>query len=122
MTIDPALYEESYASFLMEAQDVLQRIEHDLFSLKDDRAPATIHSLMRSAHTLKGSAASVELNGIKQVAHVLEDIFKALYNPSIRIEGEVESLLFQGYECLRLLLMAEITGGQIEEQEILNRA
>lgn len=122
MTIDPTLYAESYASFVVEAQDVLQRIEQDLLSLKDDRAPARVHSLMRSAHTLKGAAASVELESIKQVAHVLEDIFKALYNPEIRIEGDVESLLFQGYECLRLLLMAEITGGQIDQQEILNRA
>jgi chemotaxis protein histidine kinase CheA/CheY-like chemotaxis protein len=122
MTIDPTLYEESYASFLLEAQDVLQRIEQDLLSLKDDRTPAKVHSLMRSAHTLKGAAASVELKSVKQVAHVLEDIFKALYNPAIRVEGEVEALLFQGYECLRLLLMAEITGGQIDEQEILNRA
>lgn len=122
MTSDPTLYEESYAAFLAEAQDILQRIEQDLLSLRDDRSPAKINRLMRSAHTLKGAAASVELGAIKQIAHVLEDIFKALYNPDIVVDPEVESLLFQAYECLRFPLIAELTGQQTEAQEFLDRA
>ncbi|MBD2022630.1 hybrid sensor histidine kinase/response regulator [Leptolyngbya sp. FACHB-36] len=122
MTLDSTLYEESYAAFLTEAQDILQRIEQDLLSLSDDRSPAKVHRLMRSAHTLKGAAASVELDTIKQIAHVLEDIFKALYNPDVVVDAEVESLLFQAYECLRFPLMAELMGKRTEEQEFLDRA
>lgn len=122
MTIDPTLYEESYAAFLTEAQDILQRIEHHLLSLRDDRSPERLHQLMRSAHTLKGAATSVDLHTIQQVAHVLEDIFKALYNPEIEIDAEVEALLFQGYECLRLAITAETMGRQINDQEIIDRS
>lgn len=122
MTLDPTLYEESRAAFLTEAQDILQRIEQDLLSLRDDRSPAKVHQLMRSAHTLKGAAASVDLETIKQIAHVLEDIFKALYNPDVIVDVEVESLLFQAYECLRLPLTAELMGRRTEEQEFLDRA
>lgn len=120
MTID-STYDESYAAFLTESQDLLQRIESDLLSLKQDRSPNRVHNLMRSAHTLKGAAASVELDTITQVAHVLEDIFKALYNPDIVIDTEVEALLFEGYECLRLVLMAELSHGQIDPGEIQQR-
>lgn len=122
MTFDPTLDEESYATFLIEAQDILQRIEQDLLSLRTDRSPAKIHRLMRAAHTLKGAAASVDLKTIKQIAHVLEDIFKALYNPDVLVDAEVEALLFQAYECLRFPLMAEVTGQHTQTQEFLDRA
>lgn len=120
MTIDPIL-DEGYTTFLIEAQDILRRMEQDLLSLKDDRSPEKVHRLMRSAHTLKGAAASVELDAVKQVAHVMEDIFRALYNPNLVIDAEVETILFEGYECLRLSLMTELVEGQLDQQDVLNR-
>lgn len=121
MTTDP-IFNEGYATFLTEAQDILKRIEQDLLSLREDRSTEKVHRLMRSAHTLKGAAASVELDVIKQVAHVLEDIFRALYSPNLVIDAEAESILFEGYECLRLSLMTELAEGQLDRQDILNRA
>ena len=120
MTTDP-ITDDGYNYFLTEAQDLLHKIEHDLLSLREDRTLAKVHRLMRSAHTLKGAATIVEQSAIERVAHVLEDIFTALYNPDIEIDVEVESLLFQGYECLRLLLTAELSGKPIDESDVLNR-
>ncbi|HCF27723.1 MAG TPA: hybrid sensor histidine kinase/response regulator [Cyanobacteria bacterium UBA11049] len=104
MLPDTIISEESHSYFLTEAQDLLQSIEQDLLGLREDRTPAKVHNLMRAAHTLKGAAASVDMEMMKNVAHVLEDVFKALYNPDVVIDIELESLLFQGYECLRLCL------------------
>ncbi|NEQ22767.1 MAG: hybrid sensor histidine kinase/response regulator, partial [Microcoleus sp. SIO2G3] len=59
---------------------------------------------------------------IQTVAHSLEDIFKALFNPDLSIDPEVEALIFEGFECLRLPLTAEFTGGQVNDAEILDRA
>ncbi|MEB3356297.1 MAG: ATP-binding protein, partial [Synechococcales bacterium] len=122
MMLDSSNADESYAFFLTEAQDLLTTIEQDLFNLKEECTPAKLHSLMRAAHTLKGAAASVEREAIKKVAHVLEDVFNALYSPNARIDETVEALLFEGYECLRLLFHAEFTGGTVDESAILNRA
>lgn len=110
------------ASFLMEALELLQAIEQDLLSLKEDRSLNKVHNLMRTTHTLKGTAASVGLETLKQVAHSLEDVFKALYNPSVEIDLEIEELLFQVYECLRLPLTIELTHATMIESEVLNRA
>lgn len=112
----------SNSYFLTEAQDLLQTIEQGVFSLRSDRTPANVHALMRAAHTLKGAAASVGLSAVNNVAHVLEDIFRAFYNPEVEIDAEIEGLLFQGYECLRLLLTAQFDGSQVDESGILNRA
>ena len=114
--------EENYADFLCEAQELLQNIEEDLFALKEDPSSARVHSLMRYAHTLKGAAASVNLEIIQKIAHVLEDVFKNLYKPEVIIDDEVEALLIQGYECLRLPLMAHFNGTAVDESSMLDRA
>ncbi len=122
MALDPTIRAQVYGYFLAEAQDLLTAIEQDLLSLREGNIRAKIHNMMRSAHTLKGGAASVEQETIKNVAHVMEDVFTALMSPGVEIDAEIESLLFQGYECLRLPLMAEVRGGQVDDSEILNRA
>lgn len=122
MSNDPTIYPQTYAFFLMEAPELLQTIEQDLLSLKEDHSRNKIHSLMRMTHTLKGAAASVGLETLKTVAHSLEDVFKALYNPTVVIDSLLEVLLFQAYECLRLPLNAEFTNTPVNESEVLNRA
>ncbi|MEB3358844.1 MAG: hybrid sensor histidine kinase/response regulator [Synechococcales bacterium] len=121
MPIPSIIHQEDYANFLSEAGDLLQTIEQELFNLRQDRTPARIHTLMRAAHTLKGSAASIQLETIKSVAHVLEDVFRVLYNPEVVIDAEVEALLFQAYECLRSPLVAELTGTTVDEAEVSER-
>jgi chemotaxis protein histidine kinase CheA/ActR/RegA family two-component response regulator len=121
MTNDPSIREQSYRYFLQEAPELLQALEHELLSLREDYSINKVHNLMRTTHTLKGAAASVGLETIKTVAHSLEDIFKALFNPDLTIDLEIEALLFEGYECLRLPLAAELTGGQVNDTEILDR-
>jgi two-component system, chemotaxis family, sensor histidine kinase and response regulator PixL len=81
-----------------------------------------VHTLMRATHTLKGSAACVGLDSIKQVAHSLEDIFRHLCRPEVTLDRETEVLLFEAYECLRTPLMAEITGTQSQDAEVFARA
>ena len=113
---------ENCSYFLDKAQDLLQTVEQDLLSLKKDPSPNKVNNMMRSAHTLKGAAASVGLDTIKKISHVLEDIFKTLYNPDVVVDDEIESLLFQGYECLRLSLTAHVNGSSVDESSMLNRA
>lgn len=119
---DPNILEQSYSYFLAEAQDLLQTLEQDLLLLKTDRTPARVHSLMRAAHTLKGAAASVGSESIRTIAHSLEDVFKAFYRPEVAIDPELEALLFEGYECLRLPIAAAVAQTQYDDAEALNRA
>ena len=121
MTTDPSIRDQSYAYFLQEAPELLQVLEQELLSLPENWDVTKFHTLMRVTHTLKGAAASVGLESIKTIAHSLEDIFKALCQPEVTIDPEIEALLFEGYECLRLPLMAELSG-QTNDAEVFNRA
>lgn len=122
MNSDNEIREQGYQYFLAEAPELLQNIEQELLSLREEYSLVKVHSLMRSTHTLKGAAANVGLDTIKTISHHLEDVFKALYNPEIQIDSDLEMLLYEGYECLRLPLMAEITGSYVNESEALDRA
>ncbi|MUG97524.1 hybrid sensor histidine kinase/response regulator, partial [Scytonema sp. UIC 10036] len=114
-------HEQSYQYFLQEAQELLQEIEQELLELRECYDINKIYNLMRATHTLKGAAASINLETIATVAHSLEDIFRAICKPNLLIEPEVEALLFKSYECLYLSLHAEFTGSLLNEAEVLNR-
>lgn len=122
MITDSSIREQGYIYFLSEAPELLQTIEEELYGLVEDRSINRVHNLMRATHTLKGGAANVELESINKIAHSLEDVFKALYNPEVEIDSQLHSLLLQAFECLQLCLTSEITGSKIDDDELMQRA
>jgi chemotaxis family two-component system sensor histidine kinase/response regulator PixL len=115
--IDSEIREQAYQFFLEEAPELLQIIETNLLKLSEgvhtprqERSFAQIHDLMRSAHSIKGGAATVGLEAIATIAHRIESIFKALYSDRVVIDTELESLLLQAYDCLRATVEQEIAG------------
>ncbi|MEH2090908.1 hybrid sensor histidine kinase/response regulator [Nostoc sp.] len=122
MITDNEIREQGYIYFLAEAPELVQIIEQELFSLSEDYSIAKIHNLMRATHTLKGGAANVGLELIKTIAHFLEDVFNALYNPKVVVDAELQTLLLQAYECLSIALNTELIGSTVNDEELLHRA
>ena len=74
-TWDPVELAEMRALFLVEARNALAAIEASLLALAaDPEAHEPFEMLLRKAHTLKGSAGSVDLHGLSAAAHRLEDL------------------------------------------------
>ncbi|MEM9541488.1 MAG: response regulator [Cyanobacteria bacterium P01_E01_bin.42] len=114
---------EGYEFFLTEARELLAEIEEQLFSLTPESGTSEIYSLMRATHTLKGASANVGRETIKTIAHNLEDVFRAMLAPEATFDQELESMLFEGYECLRLAISAELsTDAELDDDLLLNRA
>jgi len=111
-----------YEYFLSEAQDLLVEVEQQLLNLSPSKDTNEIYTLMRATHTLKGAAANVGQETIKTVAHQLEDIFRALLVPEANLDTELQALLFEGYECLRQSLTAELSRDPSTNAEILHRS
>ncbi|PZV27578.1 MAG: hybrid sensor histidine kinase/response regulator [Snowella sp.] len=120
--MNPDIRDHAYQFFVEEAPELLQIIEDGLLTLRAERTSAKVHDIMRAAHSLKGGAASVELPTIKDLAHRLEDIFKAFYNEATVLDEDMESLLLQGYDCLKEPLLTQISQGSFDEEAALNRA
>jgi chemotaxis family two-component system sensor histidine kinase/response regulator PixL len=119
MAINSDIRDQAYQFFIEEAPELLQVIETGLLTLRQEHSTAKVHNLMRAAHSIKGGAASVELEAIATLAHRLENIFKALYSETLEIDTDLESQLLQAYDCLRLPLMEQIMRGFFDEEQAL---
>ncbi len=127
MITDPDIRDQAYQYFLEEAPELLRTIEEEIFAINEGEVeiedrPLRVNSLMRAAHTLKGGAANVGLETIKTVAHSMEDVFKALYNPELEIDTKAKRLIYESFDCLREPLTAEFSQVQIDRDAILDRA
>lgn len=122
MAISPSIREKACQFFIQEAPELLQTIEQELLTLGQQRTPQKVHNLMRAAHSIKGGAANVGLQTICDIAHRLEDSFRALHNQEIVIDGEMEDLLLQGYDCLRIPLMDVVTRGKFNKTAAMRAA
>ena len=119
MSLNPDIRDRAYQFFIEEAQELLQVLEDGLLTLKEDRSTSKVHELMRAAHSIKGGAASVELDTITLIAHRLEDFFKALYSEKVEFDANLESLLLQAYDGLRNPLIEQMEMGSFDEETAL---
>ena len=122
MALNPEIRDQAYQFFIEEAPELLQAIESGLLTLKQEKNTSHVHNLMRFAHSIKGGAASVELEAIATLAHRLENIFKVLYSDELNIDTDLESQLLQAYDCLRLPLMEQIQTGYFDPSQAFDLA
>lgn len=121
MTTERSVSEQTYQYFAQEAADLLKTIDRELQDLRQDFSLQRVHALMRAAHTLKGASASVGLETLQETTHSLEDIFKALCYSDTVISPKMERLIFAAYDCLQILMAAQLEGSQVDEADVLDR-
>jgi two-component system, chemotaxis family, sensor histidine kinase and response regulator PixL len=111
--------------FLDEAADCCDRIESTVLGLASKVPdPQALDLALRAAHSIKGGAGMMGFMPLSQVAHQLEDFFKILrvrYH-SKSIHTEIETLLLQGVDCLRLVSDLHRQGQVIDEVWLANQS
>jgi len=122
MSVNPDIHDKAYQFFIEEAAELLQIIEDGILELRRDRGANTVHAVMRAAHSIKGGAASVELEAIKTIAHRMETAFRALYDETVEIDDELEGLLLDGFDCLKDPLNEQIESGSHDPETALSVA
>jgi chemotaxis protein histidine kinase CheA/CheY-like chemotaxis protein len=91
--------------FIEEAKDHLNTIEQGLLNLQSTIAdPEMVNEMFRAAHSVKGGAAMLGLNGIQQTSHRLEDYFKVLKECPIQVDQKLETLFLRVFDTLQELL------------------
>jgi two-component system, chemotaxis family, sensor histidine kinase and response regulator PixL len=121
MTDDLDFQESLDRYFEIEAAELLETIEQTLLGLVEEKTIERVHTLMRAAHTIKGSAANCGFKTIETIAHHLEDVFQALYPPELEIDPELGLLLMEGYDCLYDPLSALLAKIPYDEAATLER-
>jgi HPt (histidine-containing phosphotransfer) domain-containing protein len=94
-----------YAAFREEAGDHLDGMTAALIALERDRGQrGLVSQLLRKAHTLKGSAATVSLDAVSEGAHRLEEVLVALGSGALPPSDELFDALIGAVDTLRALL------------------
>ena len=77
--MDEAKKEKYLKIFRQEADELLKKIKENLLNLESHpEDKESLNTVLRAAHTLKGSARMVGLDEIGKLAHKMEDLLKAL--------------------------------------------
>jgi len=103
--------------FLEEAHQLLESLGRDLVSLERAAGDAeVINRTFRTAHTLKGSAAMMDLGGTRTLAHALEDALQAVRDGVLTVAPESIDLMLAAVDALgRLIGDVEETGHERPE-------
>ncbi|EKV00292.1 chemotaxis protein histidine kinase-like protein [Leptolyngbya sp. PCC 7375] len=121
MSSNQAILQPPPTYFQQEAAQLLQQIGDELQALSQNFSIQKAHTLMRLAHTLKGAAATVGLDVIKTITQALENAFKALCTPDANLTPTVKDLIFEGYNCLELMVSVRLAKEPIDESNMLDR-
>ncbi len=104
MSIDTAKYRRI---FVEESTEHLAEISRALLELEKDAGSAdAIDAIFRMAHSIKGMAATLELDSITEVAHRLEDRMQAIRDAGRVPAGDELARLFRGLEGLEAMVAA----------------
>lgn len=93
--------------FLEEAKEHLDTLEKGFLELQATVTNTErVNEMFRAAHSVKGGAAMLGFNSIKQISHRLEDCLKIVQENQheIKIDSKIESLFLKGFDALRELV------------------
>ncbi|MDB9457589.1 Hpt domain-containing protein, partial [Dolichospermum circinale CS-545/17] len=110
--------EQILGYFIEEAKEQLNTIEQGLLNLEITLKNAEMmNEIFRAAHSLKGSASMLGLSSIQHISHCLEDWFKILQEHPVRVDLNLESLLLDICDRLKILIDNLSFPTDLSEQE-----
>lgn len=101
--------------FVREAEEHLQILRGGLMGLeRDGLSTEQLDLLLRSAHTLKGSAKMVDLVELSGVAHRMEDLLKDLQNETRELDADMVDVLLAATDALEALVAQAHSEGAVQ--------
>lgn len=125
MAIDPSM-EPMLEVFIYETTTLLDQLDEILLASEKEKhfSDDNINEIFRIMHTIKGSSAMMEFNGISTLAHAVEDVFYIIRNDPSKMAHVSESifdLVFQASDFFKEELESVQNTGEANKdpQEII---
>lgn len=91
--------------FLVEADEYIQKLSNELLLLeKELDNHSLIDSILRSAHTLKGSAGMMKFNNMNKLGHKMEDVFQFLRDNQVPADRELVDIMLRSTDLQQAML------------------
>ncbi|MBJ7297331.1 MAG: response regulator [Dolichospermum sp.] len=88
--------------FRLEAKAQVAILNHELLAIENNpQSSQILETMMRAAHSIKGAARIVNLDGVVELTHVMEDCFVATQAKTITLTPDNVDVLLQGVDLLQ---------------------
>lgn len=125
MEIDPALMAELLAGFADEMREQSAAITSGLLELEADPAQVSadvLAAMFRSAHNIKGSARSLGLGPLGDLAHRLENVLDSLRSGAQQVDSSLADPCLTAVDAMPEVLAALRDGDEDRAQFVAARA
>lgn len=103
--------EELLRDFFEEAQLQIDLMEQNILVLENDSIDRdSVDEIFRAAHTLKGGAATVQMDELAGFTHLMEDVLDEVRNDSIKVTASVVDIILSAVDVIKLMLEARKDG------------
>ncbi|MFB4158296.1 chemotaxis protein CheW [Geomicrobium sp. JSM 1781026] len=98
--------------FIDESVEHLQNIQDCLFELEKDTANrSVVEEIFRSAHTLKGMAATMEFTDVANLTHTMENVLDLIRSDELTLTVDTIDVMFQSADALEEMVQGIASGG-----------
>jgi two-component system chemotaxis sensor kinase CheA len=110
---DPSLVQE----FLVESEELLQRMDQDMVALESVPEDAELlNRIFRALHTIKGTSGFLGFEPVVRLSHSAEDVLNALRKGEAQLMRSTIDALLAARDCLGKML-ADIRQGGLQQYE-----
>jgi two-component system chemotaxis sensor kinase CheA len=102
--------------FVQEAREHVQYLNQSLLKLEEDpKSKEHLDAAFRSAHTVKGMAATMGYDQIKELCKAVEELFDKFRKGEEKISSDVASYLFKCFDAIQQMVDDENVKIDIEQ-------
>ena len=103
--------EELLQDFFSEAESQVEMLESNILALEKNPGDRdAVDEIFRAAHTLKGASATVQMNGLAEFTHTVEDAFDYIREHEPPIDSNLIDLLLSAIDIIKGMLEAKADG------------
>ncbi|MFD2925544.1 chemotaxis protein CheA [Halobacillus naozhouensis] len=104
--------------FIDESKEHLQSINDRLLELESSPQDlAIVGEVFRSAHTLKGMAATMGFQDLANLTHKMENVLDGVRNQKIQVDSAILDVVFDSVDDLEAMVM-DIADGRTGERDV----
>lgn len=108
--------------YISEAEEYLQILNESILDLEKEQDNVELLNLLfRSAHSLKGMAATMGFENVVEISHALENVLDALRHKEITLNREIINMLFTGVDLLEETIRGEEVQHTDDEKRLIER-
>ena len=107
--------EELLKDFFDEANLQVDLFEHNILALEKNISDSdAVDELFRSAHTLKGAAATVQMQELASFTHIVEDVLDEIREGNVSVTEQIVDALLRAIDVVKEMLGARSDGKVLE--------